>query len=204
MKIGLVVVKGRPEGMEIPLPVPQFLIGRDPHCNLRPSSEAVSKLHCAILHKKDGVYVRDMKSTNGTFINNDRIFGEIKVKDGDLLRIGPLVLAFKIEVGPAVSGSATPGTDDDKAVSWLLDYSAGTGAADPADIGSKTAILDVSGGTGATKPAAEQKELEEADTKVDGETAKPPEKPKHRIGATPEVAGDLLEKLLAPPRRKKT
>src|SRR5262245_35683019 len=131
MKIGLVVVKGRPEGMEIPLPVPQFLIGRDPRCNLRPNSESISKLHCAILHKKDGVYVRDLKSTNGTFINNDRIFGEIKVKDGDLLHLGPLVLAFKIEEGSMVTGPATPGSDDDKAVSWLLDYSAGTGSADP-------------------------------------------------------------------------
>jgi pSer/pThr/pTyr-binding forkhead associated (FHA) protein len=199
MKIGLVVVAGRPEGMEIPLPMPQFLIGRDPRCNLRPSSESISKLHCAILHKKDGVYVRDMKSTNGTFINNDRIFGEIKVKDGDLLRIGPLVLAFKIEEGVAVAGVPT-GTDDDKAVSWLLDYSAGTGATDAAEIGSKTTIMDLSG---AAKLADGQKVTQDADTKVDGEPAKPPETPKRRT-ATPEVAGDLLEKLLTPQRKKKS
>src|SRR5438034_11500449 len=124
MKIGLVVVKGRPEGMEIPLPVPQFLIGRDPRCNLRPSSESVSKLHCAVLHKKDGVFVRDLKSTNGTFINNDRIFGEIKVKDGDLLRIGPLVLAIKIQEDAGAAMPPTSGTEEDQAVSWLLDYAA--------------------------------------------------------------------------------
>jgi predicted component of type VI protein secretion system len=201
MKIGLVVVKGRPEGMEIPLPVPQFLIGRDPRCNLRPSSESISKLHCAILHKKDGVYVRDLKSTNGTFINNDRIFGEIKVKDGDLLRLGPLVLAFKIEEGVGAAEAPVLGTEEDQAVSWLLDYGAGIGAADPAEIGAKTTIMDLSG---AAKPKQGEQSLQEADTKVEGATAKAtPESPKRRT-ATPEVAGDLLEKLLTPTRKKKS
>jgi pSer/pThr/pTyr-binding forkhead associated (FHA) protein len=200
MKIGLVVVKGRPEGMEIPLLGPQFLIGRDPRCNLRPNSEAISKLHCGILHKKDGVYVRDLKSTNGTFINNDRIFGEIKVKDGDLLRVGPLVLAFRIEVGSMASSVVSSGTEEDQAVSWLLDYGAGTESRDAAEMGSKTTILDVSGlakGTG--EPVSP-----DADTKVDGAPPPPaPEKPPRVRNATPEVAGDLLEKLLAPPPRKK-
>jgi pSer/pThr/pTyr-binding forkhead associated (FHA) protein len=201
MKIGLVVVKGKPEGMEIPLPVPQFLIGRDPRCNLRPSSEAVSKIHCAILQKKEGVFVRDMKSTNGTFINNDRIFDEIKVKDGDLLRVGPLVLALKIEEG--VPGVAPPsGNEEDQAVSWLLDYGAGVSSSDQTELGSKTTIMDLN-----AKAAKDPKKeaVAEADTKVEGTPAKqepPPEPPRVRT-ATPEVAGDLLEKLLAPPRRKK-
>lgn len=197
MKIGLVVVKGRPEGMEIPLPGPQFLIGRDPRCNLRPSSEAISKLHCAILHKKDGVYVRDMKSTNGTFINNDRI-SEIKVKDGDLLRIGPLVLAFKIAEGVVVAG-AGPGSDEDQAVSWLLDYGAGSAGPDGQEAGSKTTIMDLSGGSKAGK----QEAVPTGDTKVDGDPPKAEPAPKRKSAATPEVAGDLLEKLLEPPRKKK-
>jgi pSer/pThr/pTyr-binding forkhead associated (FHA) protein len=200
MKIGLVVVKGRPEGMEIPLPVPQFLIGRDPRCNLRPSSEAISKLHCAILVKKEGVFVRDLKSTNGTFVNNDRIFGEIKVKDGDLLRVGPLVLALKVQEDATAAVAPASGTEEDQAVSWLLDYTAG--AAD-GELGAKTTIMDISG---ANKAAEKQKALQDADTKVDGvahKPAPPPEPPKART-ATPEVAGDLLEKLLAPARKKKS
>ena len=198
MKLCLVVVKGRPEGMEIPLPMPQFLIGRDPRCNLRPSSDSVSKLHCAVVQRKEEVFVRDLKSSNGTFVNNDRIRGEVKVKDGDLIKVGPLVLAIKIQVaeGDAVAPS---GTEEDQAVSWLLDYSPG-GTPERADLGTKTTIIDMSG---APKSSPAETPKAEAETKLDDPEKKPAEKPKSR-GATPEVAGDILNRLLSPTRKKKS
>jgi len=198
MKLRLVVVKGRPEGMEIPLPMPQFLIGRDPRCNLRPSSDSVSKLHCAVVQRKDEVFVRDLKSSNGTFVNNDRIHGEVKVKDGDLIKVGPLVLAVKIEVA---EGDAMPpsGTEEDQAVSWLLDFSPG-GTADHPELGTKTTIMDMSG---ARKPEPAESPKAEVETKLDAPDKKPTEQPKSR-GATPEVAGDILNKLLSPTRKKKS
>ncbi len=200
MKVRLVVVKGRPEGMEIPLPMPQFLIGRDPRCNLRPGSESVSKLHCAILQRKEGVFVRDLKSTNGTFVNNDRISSEIQVKDGDLVKVGPLVLAIKIEATEPVAAQPGSNNEEDQAVSWLLDYGAGGGGT---EVGSKTTIMDMSG---SSKVAAEEKAKAqaEADTKVENKTKKAAEETKKRsASATAEVASDLLEKLLSPTRKKK-
>lgn len=199
MKLSLVVVKGRPEGMEIPLPMPQFLIGRDPRCNLRPSSESVSKLHCAVVQRKEGVFVRDLKSTNGTFVNNDRIHGEVKVKDGDLIKVGPLVLAVKVAV--AEGDPAPPsGTEEDQAVSWLLDFSAGTSPEQQQELGTKTTIMDMSG---AHKAATAENQKAEAETETKSEGAeKATERPKQR-GATAEVASDLLDKLLSPTRKKK-
>jgi len=198
MKVQLVVVKGRPEGMVIPIPMPQFLIGRDPRCNLRPGSESISKLHCAILQRAGGVYVRDLKSTNGTFLNNDRVHEEVKVKDGDLLRVGPLVLAFRIEVASSLPASPSS-TEEDQAVSWLLDYNPSARRADQQEIGSKTAILDLSGGAKATTA---NKASEVPETSVEEPAKQAREKPRPRT-ATAEVAGDLLEKLLAPTPRKK-
>ena len=203
MKVRMVVVKGRPEGMEIPLPMPQFLIGRDPQCNLRPSSESVSKLHCAIQQRKDGVFVRDLKSTNGTFVNNDRIHEEVKVKDGDLLKVGPLVLAIKIEVTEGSAAMPSTGNEEDQAVSWLLDYSPGAACEKP-DIGTKTTIMDMSGGA---KPSSSDEQAKaEADTKVDQPENQPDKKPDEKAksrGATPQVASDILEKLLSPTRKKR-
>jgi len=204
MKVRLVVVKGRPEGMEIPLPMPQFLIGRDPRCNLRPNSESVSKLHCAILHRKEGVFLRDIQSTNGTFLNNDRIQGEVKVKDGDLVKVGPLVLAVKIDVAEPVAASPPSGDEEDQAVSWLLDFNASQ-PRDVPNLGSKTTVMDM---LGASKPTAsgepaEAKEKVEPDVKENDLGKKPADKSKSR-GATPEVAGDLLDKLLSPTRKKKS
>lgn len=196
MSVWLVVVQGRPEGMEIPIPLPQFLIGRDPRCNMRPASESVSKLHCAIIQRDEGVFVRDMKSTNGTFVNNDRIEGEVLVKDGDLVRVGPLVFALKIRA--TAPTSLGPTSDEDQAASWLLDYK----PTDSSDVGTKTTLLDPSG---ASRAVSEQKENSEADTKVDPKLAKsgqPAEPPKPKA-PTHETAGDLLEKLLDPTSRKK-
>ena len=43
MKLSLVVLTtGKPETKEIPITLPQFLIGRDPKCNMRPASAVVS------------------------------------------------------------------------------------------------------------------------------------------------------------------
>jgi pSer/pThr/pTyr-binding forkhead associated (FHA) protein len=198
MELRLVVVKGRPEGMEIPLPMPQFLIGRDPRCNLRPSSESVSKLHCAVVQRKEGVFVRDLKSTNGTFVNNDRIHGEVKVKDGDLIKVGPLVLAVKIQV--AAGDPVRPsGNEEDQAVSWLLDFNAGS-SSEQQELGTKTTIMDMSG---VPKSSSSENQKAEAETKTDAPEKKTTEKPKSR-GATAELASEILEKLLAPPRKKKS
>ena len=54
MKLSLVVMTpGKMEGKAIAITLPQFVIGRDPQCQLRPASPVISKRHCAIL-VKDG------------------------------------------------------------------------------------------------------------------------------------------------------
>src|SRR4051812_2979685 len=65
MKVSLVVASGVHQGKAIPIAVPQFLIGRDPQCHLRPASQAVSKQHCAVVVRDGQVYLKDFGSTNG-------------------------------------------------------------------------------------------------------------------------------------------
>src|SRR5215831_12887522 len=91
MKVSLVVVTaGKAAGQTIPITLSQFLIGRDPQCNLRPASALISKRHCAILVKGGKVAVRDFDSTNGTFVNEKPIKGEAPLNNEDVLRVGPL------------------------------------------------------------------------------------------------------------------
>lgn len=101
MKLSLVVADGVHQGKVIPITVPEFLIGRDPECQLRPASPQMSKKHCAVLVRKGKVFVRDFGSTNGTFINDEQVAGEIEVKNGDLFKAGPLVFHVKIELSAA-------------------------------------------------------------------------------------------------------
>lgn len=91
MKLGLKVLSaGSQEGKVLPITLSQFLIGRDAQCQLRPSSPAISNRHCAIIVRDGQVFVRDFDSTNGTFVNEEQLQGEVKVKHGDKLRAGPL------------------------------------------------------------------------------------------------------------------
>ena len=106
MKLSLVVAQGVHTGKVIPVTAAEFIIGRDPQCQLRPASPAVSKQHCALTIRDDRVFVRDCGSTNGTFVNNEQVAAEREVKAGDRLRVGPLEFDLKIEAGAPQPKSA--------------------------------------------------------------------------------------------------
>jgi predicted component of type VI protein secretion system len=106
MNLSLVVIQGKAEGREIPVRLAQFLIGRDPECQLRPASPLVSKRHCAILIRDEKVYIRDFESTNGTLVNQQPIKGETELKDGDALKIGPL--NFKVRIAEESATATVP------------------------------------------------------------------------------------------------
>jgi pSer/pThr/pTyr-binding forkhead associated (FHA) protein len=99
MKVSLVVLSaGKASGQAIPITLPQFVIGRDPQCNLRPASPLISKTHCAVKIRQGNVYVEDYGSTNGTFLNDQPVKGEVLTKDGDILKAGPLTFRVTVQV----------------------------------------------------------------------------------------------------------
>jgi pSer/pThr/pTyr-binding forkhead associated (FHA) protein len=97
MNFSLIVVTGATAGKEIPIRMPEFVIGRDPECHLRPASPLISKKHCAFINRPDKVVFKDFGSTNGSFINDVRVVGEQDLKDGDVVKFGPLLFRTKIE-----------------------------------------------------------------------------------------------------------
>jgi predicted component of type VI protein secretion system len=101
MKLSLVVAQGVHSGKVIPVAGAEFVIGRDPQCQLRPASPAISKQHCALSIRGGQVFIRDCGSTNGTFINGEQVAGELEVKSGDRLRVGPLEFDLKLEAAAA-------------------------------------------------------------------------------------------------------
>jgi pSer/pThr/pTyr-binding forkhead associated (FHA) protein len=109
MKLSLeVVTEGKQQGKRLPITLPQFVIGRDPQCHLRPASPSISKRHCAILQRENRAFVRDFDSTNGTFVNDRQIKGEIELQHGDQLRIGPIILTVHVEAGAPVNRPTPP------------------------------------------------------------------------------------------------
>ncbi len=101
MQVKLKVVSGSHEGKEINVSSEKFLIGRSESCQLRPKSESVSRKHCIIVLKDNRVLIQDLKSRNGTYINEKRLpTDKAKVlKHGDQLRIGKLAFELVVEHG---------------------------------------------------------------------------------------------------------
>ena len=109
MKVQLIVVRGKPEGKVIPLAGPKFKIGRGETCHLRPNSEQVSREHAEFTLEASAVIVRDLGSRNGTLVNGKALTTEsCKLKDRDLVQVGPLTFAVSIQDAPAPARPAAP------------------------------------------------------------------------------------------------
>ena len=106
MQVRLKVIGGKNDGREIKISVPKFIIGRGEDAHLRPSSDLVSRNHCAICIANGKVTVEDMGSRNGTFINGDQIEATHNVQVGDTLRVGRL--QFELIVDHAQPGAKKP------------------------------------------------------------------------------------------------
>jgi pSer/pThr/pTyr-binding forkhead associated (FHA) protein len=80
---------------------------------------SVSSHHCEVLMRGEEVVVRDLNSTNGTFISGEKI-SESVLKPGQTLRLGQVELKLDTGTGttpaPATSGTATTKKFDQTAV----------------------------------------------------------------------------------------
>jgi hypothetical protein len=63
-------------------------VGRSPENDLVIPEPAVSAFHLVLQLDSDGLRVRDLGSTNGTFVNEHPVAGVVELRDGDLLRVG--------------------------------------------------------------------------------------------------------------------
>lgn len=116
MNLSLVVLNaGKAAGQIVPVPVPEFVVGRDAGCNLRPASILISKKHCSVLTRGEEVFVRDFDSTNGTFVNDKPVHGEAPLKNDDILKIGPL--QFRVAIAQPAGAPAVPVAPAPKPVS---------------------------------------------------------------------------------------
>ena len=90
LQVQLKVVGGKHQGKVIPLASGKFLIGREQDCQLRANSEMVSRHHCVFTIDDFTVRLRDLGSTNGTFVNGERLQGSTELSAGDRIQAGSL------------------------------------------------------------------------------------------------------------------
>ena len=86
--------------METPLsPTKVLTIGRTPEATLCISHLAVSQRHAEITYANGCYLLRDLKSRNGTFLNDNRLepYSVLIINPGDQIRIGT-VMVYRLEM----------------------------------------------------------------------------------------------------------
>lgn len=101
MDVVLVMFKVNGDRRDFSVMKDRFVIGRKETCDLRVPLPAISREHCAIVTDEDTVSVRDLGSSNGTFLNGHRI-QETALSAGDQIVIGPVTFTIVLDGDPAV------------------------------------------------------------------------------------------------------
>jgi hypothetical protein len=89
----LVVIYGDNVGKSYNLQGSVFLIGRSSKCDIQLDQESVSRNHSIVAHTGTSWVVRDLDTTNGTFVNDESIEDRV-LANGDLIRVGRTVFKF--------------------------------------------------------------------------------------------------------------
>lgn len=120
MKVVLVMFK-QAERREFPLVQPRTVVGRKNECGLRIPTGDVSREHCELTLSDAELTVRDLGSSNGTYVNGKRV-AQSPLKAGDKLSVGPVTFVVQVDGKPATikpsdaappAPAVTAATDDE-------------------------------------------------------------------------------------------
>lgn len=73
----------------------RFSIGRTTSCDIYINDQSVSKMHAEIIVNNGEITVRDLGSTNGTFINGMKLYGSQVLRPNDMLKVGNALVPWK-------------------------------------------------------------------------------------------------------------
>ena len=94
-------------------------VGRSQECNVVVNDEKASRVHLQLVQDDNGnVSVVDLGSTNGTWVNDKRIVGEMRLNQGDRIRVGDTLLQWQNYIAANSGDREVPAnTDKDAAPS---------------------------------------------------------------------------------------
>jgi pSer/pThr/pTyr-binding forkhead associated (FHA) protein len=76
---------------------PQIMIGRDTKCDISMMDEALSAHHARLTHHHGQWWLEDLNSTNGTFLNREKLTTPAVVITGDHFKCGNTVFGIQVE-----------------------------------------------------------------------------------------------------------
>src|SRR5262245_34745571 len=86
-----------------------WTIGADPECDLVVDRPTVSRRHCRLTRDADGFVLDDLGSSNGTYVNGERIATRMRVTRDDAITLGANIpLPWPAEAQSPAQAGSTP------------------------------------------------------------------------------------------------
>jgi len=156
MNVRLVMFTQNGERRDFEIHEGKTTIGRNGECGIQIKLGVVSRRHCQVIVRKDKVKVRELGSSNGTFVNNRRI-QEVTIGAGETLTVGPVIFTLVIDDMPA----------DIKTVRTIVEPKRGKKGAEKSQESGELEVEEASGGFDLVIEHEEEEEEEEEEA-VDG------------------------------------
>jgi nitrite reductase (NADH) large subunit len=96
------------QGRALQINLPVMNLGQSPECQIPLNDPSLSAFHAQLVRYDTGLYLRDLGSSSGTWVNGQCLFGPHALRDGDLIRIGQLELSFRSSALPRISLAEVP------------------------------------------------------------------------------------------------
>jgi pSer/pThr/pTyr-binding forkhead associated (FHA) protein len=101
----LVIKEGPSAGMTYPLEEDEIFIGRESNNSIQIDSPGVSRKHSRLTYQFDQYILEDLASSNGTFVNGERISQPRPLKNGDVIGLGKTIQLEYQELRPTISAT---------------------------------------------------------------------------------------------------
>ena len=85
----------------------EIMIGRDTHCDLSMMDETMSAHHARLVHHHGQWWLEDLNSTNGTFLNGERLNTPAVIITGDEFKCGNTFFGIRVEADDKLSPTTT-------------------------------------------------------------------------------------------------
>jgi pSer/pThr/pTyr-binding forkhead associated (FHA) protein len=82
---------------------PQIMIGRDTKCDLSMMDEALSAHHARLTYHHGQWWLEDLNSTNGTFLNREKLTTPAVIITGDHFKCGNTIFSIEVEDSDGLS-----------------------------------------------------------------------------------------------------
>ncbi|MGH2503291.1 MAG: FHA domain-containing protein, partial [Ktedonobacterales bacterium] len=102
----LVALQGASAGASWPLSAAAITIGRDSSCGIVLPDTVISRVHAQVTRQPAGYFIADLESSNGVWLNGERLTGPAQVVAGDVITLGDSLLRCETIAADGTSADA--------------------------------------------------------------------------------------------------